>query len=252
MKVPDRSPRQRAFAVAFGLATHALFLAGVGLMGWTLWGGAPPDLLGLRGWRAGVLDGALLLQFPLLHSFFLGRRGGRVLARLVPLGLGHDLATTSFAALASLQLATTFGLWAPSQRLLWRAPGPFTAVWGVAYAASWLFLGKAMLDAGLAIQLGYKGWTTVVRGRKLAYGSFPDRGLFRACRQPVYLAFAAVLWTGPVWTVDHLVLALAWTAYCVLGPRLKERRYLARHGEAFARYRERVPYFWPWRRRAAA
>jgi len=28
----------------------------------------------------------------------------------------------------------------------------------------------------------------------------PTRGLFRACRPPIYLGFAATLWTGPTWT----------------------------------------------------
>ena len=40
-------------------------------------------------------------------------------------------------------------------------------------------------------------------------------------------------------------MAVAWTVYCILAPRLKERRYLAIYGQAFARYRTQVPYFLP-------
>lgn len=72
---------------------------------------------------------------------------------------------------------------------------------------------------------------------------------FRYTRQPVYLAFALTLWTGPVWTPDKLVLALLWTAYCIVGPRFKERRYLQYYGEEFERYRESVPYWLPRKRR---
>ena len=67
----------------------------------------------------------------------------------------------------------------------------------------------------------------------------------------VVLGFALTLWTGPVWTPDRLALAAVWTAYCMIGPRLKERRYLAWHGEAFRRYQSEVPYMAPRLRRAA-
>jgi methanethiol S-methyltransferase len=52
-------------------------------------------------------------------------------------------------------------------------------------------------------------------------------------RQPIYVAFALTLWTVPVWTPDQLALALSLTAYCLLAPRLKERRFAARYGDRF-------------------
>jgi protein-S-isoprenylcysteine O-methyltransferase Ste14 len=48
-----------------------------------------------------------------------------------------------------------------------------------------------------------------------------------------------------MWTPDRLVLAILWTGYCVVGPRWKERRYLRFHGEKFAAYQSRVPYWLP-------
>jgi protein-S-isoprenylcysteine O-methyltransferase Ste14 len=45
------------------------------------------------------------------------------------------------------------------------------------------------------------------------------------------------------------VLAVLLTAYCLLAPLLKERRFAARYGERFMAYRARVPYAMPrWRR----
>jgi protein-S-isoprenylcysteine O-methyltransferase Ste14 len=74
------------------------------------------------------------------------------------------------------------------------------------------------------------------------------RGLFAACRQPIYLGFALTLWTGPVWTPDHLLLAVLWSTYCLLGPLLKEKRFLRFHGAEFAAYRRAVPYMLPVKR----
>jgi protein-S-isoprenylcysteine O-methyltransferase Ste14 len=64
-------------------------------------------------------------------------------------------------------------------------------------------------------------------------------------RQPIYVAFALTLWTVPVWTPDQMVLAVSYTGYCLLAPRLKERRFAARYGDRFARYRAEVPYALP-------
>jgi methanethiol S-methyltransferase len=73
----------------------------------------------------------------------------------------------------------------------------------------------------------------------------PTRGLFRVIRQPIYVAFALTLWAVPVWTPDQLALALSLTAYCLLAPRLKERRFAARYGDRFHAYQAAVPYALP-------
>lgn len=242
---PDRSVGPRALALVIGLLTHGLFLGGVGCMAWSLLGGMDAGLLGLEGRAALLVDALLLLQFPLLHSLFLGHRGGSWVARRVPFGLGRDLATTTFAAIASLQLLVTFLLWCPTGIELWRPAGAWMTGWEIVYGASWLLLLKAMGDAGLGIQTGSLGWTSVVRGVPVRYAGFPRAGLFRRCRQPVYFAFAVILWSGPVWTLDHLAIAASWSAYCYVGPRFKERRYLQRHGNSFAEYQRRVPYWFP-------
>lgn len=244
-------PGRRLIALLYGITTHGLFVLAVGLMVVNLHQGMLRSVGQLRGGAAVLANALLLLQFPLLHSLLLSRRGRPLLARMAPAGLGGDLATTTFAALSATQLVLTFLLWSPSGVVWWQPSGVARVVSNVLYGASWLFLGKALHDAGLALQTGSLGWMAVLRGKRPVYPTFPTGGLFRRCRQPVYLGFAATLWTGPVWTPDHLVLALLWTLYCVVGPRWKERRYLRRHGEAFRDYQSRVPYMAPGPRRLA-
>ena len=78
----------------------------------------------------------------------------------------------------------------------------------------------------------------------------PTQGLFRLIRQPIYVAFALTLWTVPTWTPDQLAIALAYSSYCLLAPRLKERRFAQRYGDRFERYRASVPYVVPRIRRS--
>src|SRR5690606_19742591 len=109
----------------------------------------------------------------------------------------------------------------------------------------WLFLGKAILDSGPAVQSGFLGWWSLFRGVRPRYPAFAERGTFAVCRQPIYLAFALLLWTAPTWTVDRLLLGAGWTAYCLVGPVHKELRSLRRHGDAYRAYQRRVPYMIP-------
>lgn len=242
---PPYTRAQRWVALGYGVLCHALFAASVAVMFVSLYTGLTSGLLHLHGWKAVLADAVLLLQFAVAHSFFLSDRGRRLLNGLLPLGLGRDLATTSFATIASLQLLATFALWSPSG-IVWMAPeGPVKQGLTVAYVASWLLLAKSMHDAGLDVQIGSLGWTSVWRNQRPVYQPFARSGTFRHSRQPIYSSFTLILWTAPVWTPDHLVLTVLWTGYCVLAPLAKEKRYRRFYGEAFARYQQTVPYWFP-------
>ncbi len=194
---------------------------------------------------AALANAALIVQFPLAHSLLLTGRGGRFLARLIPGPHGRTLATTPYATLASAQLLALFTLWTPSGIVWWRAEGAAFWAFTAAYGASWLLLLKASFDAGAEVQSGALGWMSLLARIRPVFPDMPTAGLFRLIRQPIYVAFALTLWTPPVWTPDQLTLALALSAYCLLAPRLKERRFAARYGARFESYRARVPYLFP-------
>lgn len=235
----------RRVAWTWGVLTHAGFVLAVVSMAWALSRGMHVGLGRLEGTRRWIANGALLVQFPLLHSLLLGRRGARVLARLAPTGMGRSLSTTTFSALAALQLCATFWLWSPSSSGAWHASGAPAIALIAAHVVAWTFLVVALHDAGLGLQTGWIGWRALLKGREPAYPPMPERGLFALCRQPIYLGFLLVLWTGPTWSVDRLALGGVWGVYCLLAPRLKERRHARIHGERFAAYRRRVPYMIP-------
>ena len=242
--------RDAVIAVAFGFACHTLFACGVGAMMAAMFFGMSRCLGRLAAPWGSLADGLLLLQFPIVHSLLLGARGRRWMVRLAPFGLGGRLSTTTYVIVASVQVGLLFTLWTPSGVVWWRASGPTFAVLCTLYAASWLLLLRAIIDAGLTLQVGLLGWWAVARGRAPAYPPMPRQGLFRLCRQPIYLAFALTLWTAPTWTPDQLCVALVLTAYCVLGPCLKEIRFGRRFGAEFTEYRATVPYFLPRIRRS--
>ncbi|MGA0334493.1 MAG: methyltransferase family protein, partial [Kiritimatiellia bacterium] len=179
------------------------------------------------------------------HSLLLTRRGGQFLSRITPAGIGTELRTTTFALIASLQLLLTFLLWAPLGPVIHEFHGSLRAATPVFYALGWLLLMKSMSDAGLGIQMGYLGWFAVFRNRKPRYKPFEAKGSLKVTRHPMYFAYTLLLWTGPDWTPDHLIVAGCWTLYCLLAPLHKESRYRKRYGETFKAYQKQVPYLFP-------
>ena len=236
-------------ALVMALLCHLAFAFGVGSMALALATGMQLGMGTLTGPAAVCANGLLLLQFPILHSFLLSRRGSGTLRRLSPVGHGRTLAITTFAMFGSLQLVATFWLWSPTA-VVWHQPeGAVGVVQWIAFVFAWIFLNKALWDAGLGVQSGAAGWWALLRGKAVNFGGMPSEGLFRRCRQPIYLGFAMVLWTAPTWSLDWLLLSLVWGSYCVIGPLLKEARWHRMYGDEFAEYRAGVPYLLPRLRR---
>jgi protein-S-isoprenylcysteine O-methyltransferase Ste14 len=234
-----------ALALSMGILTHLAFAAAVLAMITAMFFGLSESLGRVPApWHI-LANAALIAQFPLAHSLFLTARGNRLLGRLVPGPHGATLATTTYALIASLQLLALFVLWTPSGIVWWRAEGAALWLCCIAYGAAWVLLLKASFDAGAEVQSGALGWMSLLGRIAPRFPDMPTLGLFRVIRQPIYAAFALTLWTVPVWTPDQLVLAVSFTAYCLLAPLLKERRFTARYGTRFLHYRARVPYMLP-------
>ncbi len=245
---PPEGAGRIALALTMGMLCHAAFAAAVLAMIVAMFFGLS-ESLGRVPWPwAALANAALIVQFPVVHSALLTGRGRQFLVRLMPGPHGATLATTTYALVASLQLLALFALWTPSGIVWWRADG--TVFWLVcsAYAGAWLLLIKASFDAGVEVQSGALGWMSLLARIAPVFPDMPSRGLFRLIRQPIYVAFALTLWTVPVWTPDQLALAVTYTVYCLLAPRLKERRFAERYGARFERYRAAVPYALPRRR----
>ncbi|HMO52726.1 MAG TPA: FAD-dependent monooxygenase [Kiritimatiellia bacterium] len=199
----------------------------------------------LAGWRAWAVNGALLVQFPLVHSFLLSSKGRFVLTRLAPHPLGRPLSTTTFAAISSLQLLLCFGLWSPMGRALWVPVGPLRIVFNGLYAVSWGLLFTSMREAGLRLQAGSMGWRAVWTNRAPAFPPLPTQGLHGMVRQPIYISFSLILWTAPSFTPEKIALSVLWTIYCVVGSSMKEKRMAKIHGAAFRAYQQKVPFWIP-------
>ena len=160
------SPGQRALAMLAGLACHGTFAVAVAVMAVALFTGLTIGRGPFHGAAAWLANGLLLMSFPLFHSWLLGDRGRKWMARMTPGGIGRELGTTTFVFISSLQLLALFLLWSPTGHMIGRVTGP--AVWALAAVAAvgWLLLGLSMYQAHFALQTGALGWTSVLRNRR--------------------------------------------------------------------------------------
>lgn len=241
---PPPGKKRIVTALLFGIMVHSIFAAAVLAMVAAMYAGMTSSLGSVSWPYAAIANAVLLLQFPLLHSFLLTRRGSKMLGALVP-GYGGTLGTTTYAIIASVQLLALFLLWTPSGIVWWRAEGASLVITTLGFAMSWLLLAKASFDAGVEVQSGALGWLSLLQDIKPRFPGMPTAGLFRTIRHPIYVAFALTTWTVPVWTPDQLSVALTLTSYCLIAPVLKERRFARRYGESFHVYRRSVPYAIP-------
>ncbi len=74
-------------------------------------------------------------------------------------------------------------------------------------------------------------------------------GILGRVRHPWYTAGILLLWTPGSYTDVTLAVHLVLTAYFIIGSILEERRLLARFGDAYREYQQRVPMLIPRLRR---
>ena len=248
-QMDSNAARRRMVALAWGVATHGAFVLGVAAMAWSLhaglhpWGGGLGEAGGPVAW---LVDLALLAQFPLLHSWLLSKDARPAwLVRAVLGSKGGVLGTSRFVIVSALRLLLAFTLWQPLSTTAWRPTGAFLVAHEAAFALAWILLVVAMREAGLSVQTGSLGWTSLWKGAAPRFPAFRPIGLHALVRHPIYVAFTLVLWTAPTWTLDRFVLGGVWTVYCVLGARRKEARLLERHGAVWEEHAARTPFFVP-------
>lgn len=178
------------------------------------------------------------LLYGLVHSLLASMAFKARVARRWPDAMpAYRLAFNVFAIVALLPIAWL--VYGAESGWLWRWTGPWA--WlanGLALAAI-----AGILIAARAYDMGEFLGLRQIRQHDRATEDregFRISTLHRYVRHPWYSFWLVVLWTrdmnGPL-----LVSAVAITGYFVIGSRLEENKLIAMHGDAYRRYRERVP-----------
>lgn len=115
---------------------------------------------------------------------------------------------------------------------------------------SWLlFLGQATSAIGLLVALLQTDVLSFAGVRQLIEAEKPGQlvvsGMYRHMRHPLYTFGLGLLWLSPSVSVNRLVVALAFTAYILIGIIFEERKLLREFGSAYAEYKAVTPMLIP-------
>ncbi len=197
--------------------------------------------------RQGPLGAALLVNLALValfgiqHSIMARKAFKQRITRIIPAAAERS----TFVLASTLLLALMMWQWQPLGGTIWSVETPaLRAALYLVFALGWVLLFASSFIINHFDLFGLRQSWLGFRGTPYSPITFRDPWLYRQVRHPLYLGFLLGLWSTPSMTATHLVLAVALSAYIMIGARLEERDLIEEHPE-YAHYRTRVPMFVP-------
>lgn len=237
----------RILSFLYGLVNYVIFLAvflyAIAFVGdfWvprTIDSGGPETAF----WPALFINAGLLGLFAVQHSG-MARQGFKDWwTNIVP----EPIERSTYVLFTNVVLILLFWQWRPLTDVIWQVDAAWGqyALWGL-FGLGWGLVLIATFMISHAHLFGVKQVYEHMQGEVLSHPDFQTPGLYRYVRHPLLLGFLIAFWATPHMTVGHLGFAVATTGYCFVGLYLEERDLLARFGEQYRRYRERVPMIVP-------
>ena len=196
-----------------------------------------------------IVNALLLGLFAIQHSVMARPAFKKWWTRFVP----HSVERTTYVLLASLILALLFWKWRPMPEPVWSVTDPAGIM--VLHGIFWLGWALVFLSTFLINHFELFGLRQVyarLRGQSVPEPVFRTPFLYKRVRHPLYLGFLLAFWATASMTAGHLLLAIATTAYILLGIYLEERDLIGLFGDQYRRYREQVSMLIPLPRRKLA
>lgn len=192
--------------------------------------------------QAVMINVVLLTLFAVQHSVMARPAFKRWWTRWVP----PPVERSTYVLLASACLALLFWQWRSVDVVVWEVTSEpariaLTAVsltgWAIVLASTF------MIDHFELF--GLKQVLSIWRSKSKPTTGFRTVLLYRVVRHPLMLGFLIAFWATPTMTGGHLLFAAVTTAYILIALRLEERDLTDELGEAYTRYRQRVPMLLP-------
>lgn len=132
-------------------------------------------------------------------------------------------------------------LWQPMPGAVWSVENVTLgrAISGLA-VAGWAYLFLASFAIDHFELFGLRQVYEHFRSRPLSTVPFKERWMYRFDRHPIMTGALVGMWATPEMTVGHLVFAVAFTAYIVVGVHFEERALKRQWGAAYEGYRRRA------------
>jgi protein-S-isoprenylcysteine O-methyltransferase Ste14 len=190
-----------------------------------------------------LIDLALIALFGVQHSV-MARPGFKARwTKIVPAPLERSV----YCLAAALALIALFAFWHPIAGTVWSVENPTARIvlWAL-FFAGWviLFIATHLINHWELFGLA-QAWRHF-RGTEGAPPTFRTPLFYRWVRHPIYSGFLLAFWATPEMSYGHLLLAVGFTAYILVGIAYEERDLIGHYGQTYTDYRKRVGMVFPW------
>jgi len=237
----------RGLFMLVALACYAAFFAAfLYLVGWVGGFDFMPTSVN-KGLSASVpvavaIDVALIVLFGVQHSV-MARPGFKAgWTKIVPAPIERSVYVLSTVVV----LGALFHFWHPIGGDLWSIQNEtaqlvlwvlFFTGWGILFISTWLLNHFELF--GLQQAWYY------LRGKEIPPHKMHTPLFYKAVRHPLYMGFFIAFWSTPDMTYSHLLAAVGFTLYIMVGIFYEERDLLALFGQEYAEYQRKVGAFIP-------
>ena len=237
----------RVLSLLYGFVNYVIFLGvflyAIAFLG-DLWVPKTINAGGPTGpfWSSLLINAGLLGLFAIQHSGMARRGFKQWWTNIVP----EPIERSTYVLFTNAVLILLFWQWRPLTNVVWQVEAAWGqyVLWGL-FGLGWTLVLVATFMISHAHLFGLQQVREHVQGEELSSPEFQVTGLYHYVRHPLNLGFLIAFWATPEMTVGHLVFAVATTGYIFVAMVLEEQDLIARFGERYRRYRERVPMIVP-------
>ena len=237
----------RVLVMAVSLACYAAFFAAfLYLVGWvgafefmpTSVDKGPSASMGM----ALLINIGLIVLFGIQHSVMARPGFKQSWTKLIPAAAERSI----YCLVTALVLVVLFSLWHPIEGTIWSVTNEtarmaiwamFWLGWGILFISTWLLNHFELFGLQQA-------WLNLT-GKQEAPPKMRTPLFYKMVRHPLYTGFFIAFWSTPDMTYSHLLAAVGFTIYIMIGISYEERDLLAVFGEQYAEYRMKVGSFLP-------
>ena len=184
-----------------------------------------------------AVDIGLIALFGIQHSV-MARKGFKdSWTKLVPPPIERSI----YCLATALVLGVMYAFWHPIAGMVWslEAPAGRMILWGL-FGLGWVIL---FIATHLISHFELFGLTQAwrhFRGTEPKPHEFKTPLFYKMVRHPIYTGIFMAVWATPDMSYGHLLLAIGFTIYLLIGIHYEERDLVASFGERYVVYRRTV------------
>lgn len=250
---PDNIPVEsngllkRAAVLAYGLIGYIAGCTGLFWLILAMGGIAPVSLGEFKAesvYLALLININLIILFGLQHSIMARSNFKKWITRYIP----ETIERSTYMLFSGVVSIVAIYFWQPLPGTVWSVNDATMQVilWAF-YTAGWAYLLVATFVTNHFELMGLRQVYLYFRNKPYTNLPFTRKYMYRYSRHPMMLGFLIGMWSVPVMSFSHFVMATLLTLYIVVGVFFEERDLLTQFGETYAYYKNEVAALIPFR-----